>query len=130
MIFAFKCSVAGTDWDQIVNHTTNGKAKSEYHRQVSDVWPDVKFTDIRAYKLGPAHTSERFVDNANYRGMPDVKCGQRVRVGESRGYIVGHNSSANFNVLFDEDDKRWPGTTLNVHPTEIVLITADAGGEG
>lgn len=121
MIFAFKCSVTGTDWIGIVNHTTNGKAKSEYHRQVSDVWPDVKFTDIRAYKAGPPHTSSEFLRNAEYRGMPDVRCGDRVRVGNSVGYIVGHNSSANFDVLFDEDSE-FKGCILNVHPSDIAAV--------
>jgi hypothetical protein len=53
--------------------------------------------------------------------MPEVECGQRVRVGISRGVIVGHNESANFNVLFDDDDPRYPGLTLNVHPCDVDL---------
>jgi hypothetical protein len=35
--------------------------------------------------------------------------------------IVGHNSSANFDVLFDDDSPRYAGNTLNVHPSEIKL---------
>jgi hypothetical protein len=52
--------------------------------------------------------------------MPDVRCGQRVRVGKHVGVIVGHNSSANFNVLFGEGE--YKGKTLNVHPAEVVVI--------
>lgn len=53
--------------------------------------------------------------------MPEVRCGQRVKCGESYGFIVGHNSSANFDVLFD-DDSRYPGQRLNVHPQELQIV--------
>lgn len=120
-IYAFACTVKGADWPHtIINTTTAGKAKKRYHNDVTDCWPDVKFTDIRVRKLGGPHTSERFIANAKYRGMPDVRCGQRVKVGESFGWIVGHNSSCNFNVLFDEG--RLAGGTYNVHPSEVTLI--------
>jgi hypothetical protein len=120
-LFAFEVSVKGTDWTQIVNARTPGKAKKVYHRQVTEAWPDVPFTAMRCRKIGRPHTSERFRQNARYRGMPDVECGQRVRVGKSRGVIVGHNESANFNVLFDDEDARYPGLTLNVHPSEVEI---------
>lgn len=121
-IFAFECRHKDDEWrGSIINSISAGQAKSDYWRDVLDVWPDVKFTDIRVRKLGPAHTSDAFVRNARYRGMPDVKCGQRVRVGDSEGWIVGHNSSANFDVLFDTG--RLKGGPFNVHPMEIKLIT-------
>lgn len=56
--------------------------------------------------------------------MPNVRCGQRVHVGEARGVIVGHNESANFSVLFDLDSPKYPGAILSVHPGELVLATA------
>lgn len=98
-LFAWEVSVKGTDWTKIVNARTSGQAKRDYHLDVRDAWPDVPYTAMRCRKIGAPHTSERFKHNARYRGMPDVKCGQRVKVGEARGVIVGHNDSANASVL-------------------------------
>lgn len=123
-VLAFEVSVAGTDWSKIINARTAGKAKYEYWRSVTESWPDVPITAMRArkYNGGRPYTSLEFERNAKYRQMPDVKCGQRVKVGDSFGVIVGHNSSANFDVLFDDDATRHGGQRLNVHPQEIVLV--------
>lgn len=118
---AYEVSVKGTDWTQIVNARTAGKAKREYHLQVVDAWPDVPYTAMRCHKIGAPQTTEAFRRNAAYRGMPDVRCGQRVTVGEARGAIVGHNASANFDVLFDDDSPKYAGMKLNVHPESITL---------
>ncbi len=120
-LFAFEVSVKGTDWTQIVNARTHGQAKSVYHLDVLDAWPDIPYTALRCRKIGAPNTSGRFIQNAKYRGMPDVKCGQRVKVREAHGVIVGHNSSANFEVLFDEDSPKYAGLRLNVHPGEIIF---------
>ena len=124
-VFAFECRVVGHDWTEIVNSTTHNKAKAHYWHEVRDAL-DVPYTDIRARKIGPAHTSDAFVHNAKYRGMPNIRCGQRVMVGSGRGTIVGHNCSANFDVLFDEDSPEHAGLTLNVHPSGIALKGAEA----
>lgn len=58
------------------------------------------------------------MEMARRRGVPDARCGQRVLVGKSRGVIIGHNSSLNFDVLFDDDDPKFAGLTLNVHPAD------------
>jgi len=121
-VFAFECSVKGTDWRQIINHSSPGKAKYDYWLDVRESWPDVPFTAIRCRKIGAAHSSPDFIRNAAYRGLPDVRCGQRVRVDDSTGIIVSHNSSANFDVLFDKDAPKFAGLTLNVHPNECVLV--------
>lgn len=122
-IFSFACRTSwAPQWGEtIYNSTSAGKAKVEHFYQVRDAWPDTKYTEIRVRKVGGPRTSERFRHNAAYRGMPDVKCGQRVKVGEAFGSIVGHNASANFDVLFDEGGK-YGGMTLNVHPSEIELV--------
>lgn len=124
-IFAFACRTSwAPEWGStIYNSTSAGKAKVEHFRMVREAWPGTKYTEIRVRKVGGPHTSERFKHNAAYRGMPDVRCGQRVKVGEAFGSIVGHNSSANFDVLFDEGGK-YGGMTLNVHPSEVALIDA------
>ncbi len=57
--------------------------------------------------------------------MPDVECGQRVTVNGNAGTIVGHNESANFNVLFDDDAEHYAGLTLSVHPQDIILQNAE-----
>lgn len=123
-IFAFEVSVAGTDWTKIINAQTAGKAKYQYWQDVTDAWPDVPITAMRARKFGDGspYTSVEFERNAKYRGLPGVKCGQRVRVGSDEGTVVGHNLSANFDVLFDDDSPKYSGQLLNVHPQEIELI--------
>lgn len=122
-VFAFACSVTwAPDWGvSIINSTSAGKAKAAHFRSVHEAWEGTKFTEIRARKIGPAHTSECFIENAKYRGMPDVRCGQRVKVGEETGLIVGHNSSANFDVLFESG--AYAGETLNVHPASVELLS-------
>ncbi len=123
-IRAFEVSVIGTDWTKIINAATAGKAKYQYWLHVTDAWPDVPITAMRArlYNNGKPYTSPDFERNAAYRGMPEVKCGQRVKVGANEGVIVGHNSSANFDVLFDDNALKYPGMRLNVHPQEMELI--------
>lgn len=110
------------EWAKTINARSAGKAKGEYHRDLTESWPDVLFTKIRARKIGKPVTSERFRANAKYRGMPDVECGQRVTVNGNAGTITGHNSSANFEVLFDDDAPNYAGLKLNVHPQDVVLI--------
>jgi hypothetical protein len=121
-VFAFECTVVGTDWHTIINARNKGKAKYKYWLDVKDVWADVPFTAVRVRKIGKPVTTEGFERTARYRGMPDAKCGQRVRVGSATGVIVGSNSSANFDILFDNDSERYPGLRLNVHPADIELI--------
>lgn len=122
-LFSWEVSVKGTDWTKIVNANTSGQAKSEYHRDVLDAWPDVHYTAMRCRKLGAPHTSEQFLSVARHRGLPQLRCGQRVKVGQARGVIVGHNASANFNVLFDEDSPKYAGLKLNCHPDGLEMET-------
>jgi hypothetical protein len=120
--FAFECfPKKREDWKTIINARSRGKAKSQYYRSVTECW-EMDYRDIMCRKIGKPITNERFIHNAKYRGMPDIKCGQPVKVGEARGVIVGHNSSANFNVLFDDDSVKYAGLTLNVHPQDVELI--------
>ena len=121
-VFAWECNVRGKDWQRTINHLTAGKARYEYLLDLRDAWPDATFADITVRKIGPAHTSEAFRRTAAYRGMPDLKCDTRVEVcsGSQRamGVIVGHNDSANFDVLFYEDTY-FKGGIGNVHPSEL-----------
>lgn len=118
-VFAFEVRVAGENGAVIINAHSHVQAKTLFWRENS---PDFPFTAIRVKKLGAPQTPESFLHTARYRGLPDARCGQRVRVGDATGVIVGSNSSANFNVLFDTDSPRYAGLRLNVHPQEIVFI--------
>lgn len=118
--YAFEVWVKGLpEWKRIVNARTANKAKYEYLVDLREAVPGYGYIDLRVRKVGPCHTSAEFRRNAKYRGFPDVECGQHVRVGVGSGVIVGHNSSANFMVLFDEDSPKYPGQTLNVHPGNL-----------
>lgn len=121
-VFAWECNVRGKDWRRTINHLTAGKARYEYLRDLLDCWPDATFADITVRKVGSAHTSEAHKRTASYRGRPELTAGRRVEVcsGSQRalGVIVGHNDSANFDVLFDEDTY-FKGGIGNVHPSEI-----------
>lgn len=121
-VFAYE--VRCGEFKRIVNAHTRGRAIAEYMSDVKDCWPDVKFTDFRARKLGQAHTSEAFARTASYRGWTGVKCGQRVRLKGDAGYlgtIVGHNDSANFDVAFDLDTP-YRGRVGNCHPGDLELV--------
>lgn len=121
-VFAFELSVAGKDWSRVINAHTAGQAKQQYWRDVQESWPDLPYVAIRARKLGPARTSDEFKRTAAYRGKPDICCGQRVRVGDATGVIVGHNDNANFDVLFDADSLRYAGLRLNCHPDGVEVL--------
>ena len=126
-VYAFVVNVSGKDWGRVINALSRGAAKAQYHRHLTDAWPDIPYTALRSRKVGAPVSSDRFISNAKYRGMPCVRCGDRVKVGVASGTIVGHNDSANFNVLFDKDSKKYAGLTLNCHPNDVVL-EAEKGG--
>ena len=122
-VFAFSVNVKGRNWDSVINHRTAGKAKAEYLRSVQDSWPDVQFTDITCHKIGERpETNESFIRTAEYRGLPTLRCGSHVVVGTATGVIIGHDSSANFRVLFDDDSPQYQGLILSVHPQEMKIM--------
>lgn len=117
-VFAFEVWAVGSPHRRVINARTSGAARYDYLLDVLDCWPDAKYTDMRARKVGEPHTSEAFMRTARYRGMPDLRCGEAVTVDGMPGVVVGHNDSANFDVLFDQGTK-WAGAVLNVHPSEL-----------
>lgn len=123
-VFAYEVSVAGTEWRKVINAPSAGKAKAEYLRDVNDAWPPVSYMDVRCRKLGAAQSSPEFLSVARRRGLPDARCGQRVRVGAEHGVIVGYNASLNFDVLFEEG--RYVGQVMNVHPAGLVFVKEEA----
>ena len=122
-VFAFEVWEKSSPHRRVINARTSGAARYDYYLDVLDCWPDVKYTDMRARKIGAPQTSEAFLRNARYRGMPDLRCGDAVTVDGMSGVVVGHNDSANFDVLFDEGT-RYAGAVLNVHPSELVRAAA------
>lgn len=121
-VFAFDVWVAGTDWHKTINARNAGKAKYDYFLDVTDAWADIPYTRMRARKLGLPESTERAIRVAKYRNRPELKCGIRVRAEGGIGVIVDGNSSANFDVLFDDDSPRYAGERLNCHPAYIELV--------
>lgn len=117
MIFAFEVSVKDSEFKDIINSISRNKAKSEFWNRINDCY-EIPFTSIRVRKIGKAISSDAFVRNAKYRGKNDFRCGDKVRVGSDIGFIVGHNSSANFNVQFVNSSK-YGNLVLNVHPCSV-----------
>jgi len=58
----------------------------------------------------------------DYRGLPAIKKGMRCEVDGKLGKVVGGNSSANLNVLFDGDK-----TVMNCHPYWKMKIFTEDG---
>lgn len=126
-VFAFEVWLAGDQFSESHKYSTNartaGQAKMDFMRMLDGCCGKLPWTKLRVKKIGGPKTSEQFVRNAVYRGLPEVRCGDPVRVGEAHGIIVGHNASANFDVLFDGDSPEYAGMRLNVHPSECVFAT-------
>lgn len=123
MIQAFACRVRCDSHETILNRETAGQAKADFLRDVSDC--GFQFTDIRVRRVGGPVTTADLARTAKYRGVPFVRAGMRVKVGEDFGRIVGNNSSANFDVLFEVG--RWAGETLNCHPNSHITYYDDDG---
>jgi hypothetical protein len=68
--------------------------------------------------VGSPYTSPEFIRNAKYRNIEFAYCGMVVMVSDMHGVIVGHNSSANLNVLFT--DGKYKGQILNCHPNHEI----------
>ena len=117
-VHCYQVGVRGTDWTRDVLALSRGRAKADYWREVTDAWPDVKYTDITCQVGTSKRPDEEFVHTASYRGVPFAHIGMDVQVGHWNGVIVGKNDSANFNVLFT--DGKFKGQTLNCHPNYMM----------
>ena len=118
----YQVGVRGANWTRDVLALSPGRAKAEYWREVSDAWPDVRYTDITS-RRGVRWVDERFDRVAAYRGVDFAKIGMRVEVDGQPGVLVGSNSSANFNVLFTGG--KFRGQTLNCHPNWMMRYFDD-----
>jgi hypothetical protein len=97
---------------------TAGQARYRYLLSLWDSFDhsEVSFRDVRvrAFGLGRSGCGKDIARVAEYRGVPFVRPGMRVEVAGSPGRIVGVNSSANFDVVFD--DGSYGGFAVNCHP--------------
>lgn len=120
---AYAVSVANSGWPATTVHARSaGKAKYDHWRDVTESWPDLPITAMRARVIGPPEASEGFKRNAKYRGIEFAKPGMRVKVAGKFGVIVSHNDSANLSVLMDET-----GVTWNCHPHSEITYFDEAG---
>ena len=110
------------------NTLSASAAKVRHFHALRESFPEARFTDLRVRQAGPAHSSEEFIRCALRRGLPTLRCGDVVVSGGARGLVVGHNSSANFDILFLEGPHAR--LTLNVHPSGFSAVTSTpASGE-
>lgn len=110
---AYGVRIRGWNHETTIHAYSAGKAKRYYFTGLD--LDGVEFTDLRARVLGPPRTTDGITRTAKYRGVEFVRAGMRVQIGDDWGVIVSHNSSLNWDVLFD-DDSRYPGQTHNCHP--------------
>lgn len=107
---SYRVSIDGEHWYNI-NHTSAGKAKSEFYRTFDC---DIKYTWLKCRVNGAIVSPFGFENTTKYRGVDFAYCGMVVEIDGNKGWIVGNNASANFNVLFF--DGALEGKTLNCHP--------------
>lgn len=124
MLQAFACRVRGWDHETVLNRETAGQAKADYHREIASEI-GVPYTDVRVRRVGEAVTTTGLKRTAEYRAVPFVRANMRVKVGDHFGRIVGHNDSANFDVLFETGPHT--GLTLNCHPNWMMTYFDDEG---
>lgn len=110
---SFACRTRWSDHETLINARSPGKAKSEFLRSLDCDW--VNFVDVHVRLYGEMFTSPELRRVADYRGVAFVCAGMRVKVGNDFGVIVGANSSANLDVLFDADG-RYGEEVMNCHP--------------
>jgi len=68
--------------------------------------------------------TQKHIDRVcDYRNIPRVRKGMKCVVEDRSGVIVGGNSSANFNVKFDDN-----GDIRNCHPNYKLQILTPSGG--
>lgn len=123
-MYAYECWHKDYPEHKSIKHgLTAGRARVSYFYELRDAWCEVDYKDIRSRKVGMPRTSAGFLRNATYRGVPFARVGQKVKVGAEFGIIVGHNSSANFDVFFP--DGEYKNLTLNCHPASRMMICID-----
>lgn len=122
-IHGFACRVKGDGHETIINSTSAGRAKAEFHSRVAEC--GIAYMDIRVRKCGGPTTTPGIERVGKYRGVPFARAGMRVKVGDDFGWIVGHNDSANWDVMFETGENA--GLVLNCHPNWMMTYYGDGG---
>lgn len=100
------------DHETVVHARSAGAAKYQHWIDVREAWEDIPFTAMRVRRVREYVEPRGFRECVERRGVPFVRIGMRVRFDDGReGTIVGHNDSANLNVLMDGED-----AVSNCHP--------------
>lgn len=122
---AFACSVKGSDWGESTVHAfTASKARYRHWVNVREPWPGIKLMDINVRLIGAPQNTPDFERTKKYRGV-NFNIGDRVRIGDSEGFVCDRNDSTNFDILFVSG--KHSGSTLSAHPSEILLLSAAEG---
>jgi len=121
-VYAFECWIPDAPWGdvrEVINDRSLGAAKASYWRRVVDAWSDIPFTAVRGRKVGPPQSSLEFLIGVRYRGIPDVRCGDRVTWKTGAGVIVGFGGGGAWLQVLDD-----VGSVGYVHPAECEFPTA------
>ena len=124
----YKITLKGYETETLICAETAGKAKYEHYLQLDDLFQDfamyLHFVESckclrKAKKEDYYQKSDSFESTKNYRGVPLATYGTKVMLNGKTGFIVGDNSSCNFNVKFDDG-------IFNCHPNyELVYFDGE-----
>lgn len=109
--------------EEIIVHTSPGKAKSQFKKNL-----DIPYIDLRVRCIdNKPLTTEDFKRNASYRNIEFAYIGMEVEVNNgNKGLIIGHTASANLSILFYEG--KWKNQILHCHPHDSIKYF-DKNGE-
>lgn len=128
----YKITLKGYDADghfTLICAETPGKAKYQHYRELADLFEDfdhyLRFVESckclrKARKEDYYQETESFVRTKNYRGVPLADYGTAVMLRGKKGFIIGDNSSCNFDVKFDDG-------IFNCHPNYELVYYDEAG---
>lgn len=128
MTNTYKIELSYYDTEELVCAETAGKAKYKLYLSYSECYEDFP-SFLRSVKSCRCLRKARKEDYyrydrdfdwiKNYRGVPLVDYGTEVELRGDRGFIIGCNSSCNFDVQFDRG-------IFNCHPnSELVYFGID-----
>lgn len=126
---AYRVKQLGDSEDYCVIYNARSRSQAKYlywlyTLEANDPYREyLPYLHARVAGAGCYPTSEEFRRNAKYRNIEFAYCGMRVMQGGKMGTIVGHNSSANLDVLLDE----W-NTPSNCHPWWDITYFNKSGG--
>jgi len=107
--------------ERIVPAPTAGQAKYRTWLDIRESWPDTPITSMRARLVREYVEPAGFRSCVEGRGIAFARIGMRVLLSDgTSGHIVGHNSSANLDVLVGR-------VVFNVHPLWRVTYFDEAG---